>query len=273
MILTDIHVHSEYSSDGESPLSEVLDEARGRGISYLGIAEHFDYDYNALGLRINGEPAFTDAESYFAEGRRLQRGSGNVKLLLGCEMGYSPSPEVARQYEEVINKYSPDFVVNSVHTCGNHDCWFQDYFAGKDKFTAYKEYLLRVKESLSAPYSYDIVGHIGYVSRNAPYPDPKLRYADFKELYDEIFKKIIELNKILEVNSSVRTAGCAHLPDGDALARYFELGGRKVSFSSDAHNKRNLCRGREEAVRTLRQTGFTYLTVPCRGEEIIVPLD
>ncbi len=272
MVLTDIHVHSTYSADGESSLGDMLAAAEAKGIKYLGMAEHFDYDYNAIGLKINGLPAFTDAEGYFAEGRKMQNSCKGLNLLLGCEMGYSPSAEVWRQYGEIAEKYSPDFIVNSVHTCAGHDCWFAEYFEGKDKFSAYKDYLLRVKESLSAPYNYDIVGHIGYVSRNAPYADPVLRYAEFSGIYDDILKEIIARGKILEVNSSVRTAGCPHLPDKDVLARYFELGGRKVSFSSDAHCTGNLLRGREEVVRSLVSVGFDCLTVPCRGREIKVPL-
>ncbi len=272
MILTDIHVHSTYSADGESSLKDMFARGKELGLAYLGVSEHFDYDYNAIGLKINGQPAFTDAQAYFGEGRALQKEGGKLKLLLGCEFGYSPSEAVGREYGEIIKKYSPDFIVNSVHTCDGHDCWFADYFEGKDKRRAYEDYLIRVKDSLSAPYRYDIVGHIGYVSRNAPYPDAKLRYCDFAALFDDILSKIIERGKILEVNSSVRTAGSAHLPDCDVLERYFSLGGRKVSFASDAHSAANICRGREEVVRALANIGFEYITVPFRGEEVRVPI-
>ena len=64
----------------------------------------------------------------------------------------------------------------AVHACDGNDCYFADYFRGKDKAYAYRSYLEAVRKSLDAPYGYDIVGHIGYVSRNAPYPDKTLRY-------------------------------------------------------------------------------------------------
>ncbi|MGN0814715.1 MAG: histidinol-phosphatase HisJ family protein [Candidatus Coproplasma sp.] len=266
MILTDVHTHSTYSADGLSPLKDMVGKACGSGLKYYGVSEHFDFDYNALGLLINGQPAYTDAEGYFKEGRILQKNLQNSRsatnLLIGCELGFSDDADVVRQYRQIIERFKPDFVVNSVHTCDGHDCYFNDYFIGKDKQTAYRRYLERVLESLSAPYKYDIVAHIGYVSRNAPYADPKIRYADFSELYDEIFKGIISRGKILEVNSSARTAGSDFLPDVDALARYFELGGRAVSFSSDAHATDRICDKRALVVSALKGIGFKCITVP-----------
>ncbi|MGN0818042.1 MAG: histidinol-phosphatase HisJ family protein [Candidatus Coproplasma sp.] len=266
MILTDVHTHSTYSADGQSALKDMVAEAERQGLKYYGVSEHFDYDYNAIGLLIYDKPAFTDAEGYFKEGRALQAALKNshsdTSLLLGCEFGFSDDSAVARQYSGIIERFKPDFVVNSVHTCDGQECYFSDYFAGKEKHNAYRRYLERVKESLSAPYRYDIVAHIGYVSRNAPYADPKIRYEEFSELYDGIFKEIISRGKILEVNSSPRTAGSEFLPDTDALSRYFELGGRMVSFASDAHAIDRICDKRAAVVAALKKIGFTCITVP-----------
>lgn len=262
MILTDIHTHSTYSADGRSSLKDMVRAAQSRGLKYFGVSEHFDFDYNALGLLIDGKPAYTDADGYFSQGRALQKTLTDMRLLLGCEFGFSDDKYVTSQYAEIIDKFTPDFVVNSVHTCDGYDCWFKEYFVGKDKITAYRRYLERVKASLSAPYKYDIVAHIGYVSRNAPYASPKIDYADFSDLYDDIFKEIIARGKILEVNTSSRTAGSEFLPDVDALARYFELGGRKVSFASDAHSTDRICDKRELVVAELKKIGFSAVTVP-----------
>lgn len=271
MILTDVHTHSTYSSDGISPLESMVKAAEAMGVEYYGVSEHFDYDYNAIGLKIKGRPAFTDADGYFKEGRALQ-GRVGMRLLLGCELGYTDDEKAQEQYARVIEIYKPDFVVNSVHTCDGNDCWFPEYFVGKDKHEAYSRYLRRVLQSLSVPYRYDIVAHLGYVSRNAPYADPKLRYSEYAELYDEILKGIISRGKILEVNTSSRSAGSEFLPDTDVLERYFKLGGRKVSYASDCHAVNRICDKRDVAVRALRDIGFGYITVPCKGEEIQVSL-
>ena len=274
MLLTDIHTHSTWSADADSPLEDMVQTARQKGLAYFGVSEHFDYDYIPAGLTYNGSPVRTDEEGYFAQARALQRqlNDKNFTFLAGCELGYTDDPATQNTYSALIQKFSPDFVVNSVHTCDGYDCWFGDYFDGKDKNYAYSRYLERVLSSLSAPYRYDIVAHIGYVSRNAPYAYPKLRYSDFAALYDAILTGIISRGKILEVNSSSRGAGSAFLPDTDVLARYFELGGREVSFASDAHFVGRICAGREEVVSALKSVGFEYITVPCRGERIKVPI-
>ena len=223
--------------------------AKRLGLRYYGTAEHFDCDYIPLGLTYEGgAPVYTDASGYFASARALQREAcdGAFTYLAGAEFGYSDDEGVIAAYRRIIAEYSPDFIINSVHTCDGADCWYESYFSGKDRRTAYSRYLMRVIRSLSAPYPYDIVGHVGYVSRNAPYADAKLNYCEFSELYDEI--------------------------DCDVLARYAELGGTKLSFASDAHELSAIARGGDGVAAALKKLGFTRLTVPCRGLELEVEL-
>ena len=273
MILTDVHTHSAFSADGVSPLAEMLARAEALGVKYYGVSEHFDYDYLADGVLCEGKAVpMTDAEAYFACARALQaeRGHG-TRLLVGGEFGYTPNTRAHAMYADVIRRYSPDFVVNSVHTVDGTDVWFGEYFAGKAKEPAYRGYLERVKESLDAPYRYDIVGHIGYVARNAPYPDRAMRYTDYADLLDGILRGVIMRDKILEVNSSARGAG-DFIPGTDVLARYFALGGRLVSFASDAHGADRICDKRGEVAAALRAVGFTHIAVPDCGKRHFVEI-
>ena len=163
MILTDVHTHSTFSADGDSPLEEMVARARELGLGYFGVSEHFDYDYPPAGLvYADGSPAGIDEEGYFARARALQKQyvSENFCMLVGCEFGYTDDPEAQRRYAGVIQKYSPDFIVNSVHTCDGADCWFGEYFGGKDKLYAYGRYLKRVLESLSKTAQNDLANLI-----------------------------------------------------------------------------------------------------------------
>lgn len=269
MLLTDVHNHSKFSTDGKSLLEDMVETARGKGLRYFGISEHFDYDYIALGLKIHGfEPPYTDADAYFKKAAELKEryNDSRFTFLAGGELGFCEKSRCFDEYSQLIEKYSPDFIVNSVHTVDGQDCWFADYFEGKTKEQAYRAYLEAVLKSLSASYRYDIVAHLGYCSRNAKYPDPKLRYEDFKDVIDEILNTVVQKGKILEVNSSSRGAGSSFLPDTDILARYFELGGRLISFGSDAHSTDRICDKRGEVVDALAKIGFKYVTVPtCAG--------
>ena len=99
------------------------------------------------------------------------------------------------------------------------------------------------------------MGHLGYVTRQAPYPDKEIRLSESGEKIDRILKRIIASDKTLEVNTNRGLN-----PNAEILARYFELGGRNVSFGSDAHHG-GLCDGWDEAVKVLKDIGFSELSV------------
>ena len=101
---------------------------------------------------------------------------------------------------ETYEKYRPDFVVNSVHGVEGRD--FARFSFVHDKKTLYKDYLKLVRESLDAPYPYDIVGHIGYIARYVPFEDKNFDLDTFGADVDEVLLTIIKKGKILEVNSA-----------------------------------------------------------------------
>lgn len=267
MIRCDLHTHTFFSADGRQDMRAMIEKAVSLGLRYYGTSEHFDYDYIAKNVLIRGEAVRQiDAAAYFTRARRLQKEyAAKISYLAGCEFAYDDSTAMQDKYAGIAETYKPDFVINSVHTCLGKDCYFPDFFEGKSKAYAYNAYLYRVLESLDAPYPYDVVAHIGYCSRNATYADPKLRYEDFADILDAILGKIILSDKILEVNTSAKTAGSPFLPDTDILRRYYELGGRKVLFSSDAHDGTRIGDKREIVSAALKDIGFTHITLPVCG--------
>lgn len=272
-ILTDIHTHTSFSTDGKEDVFSMLETARKLRLSYWGISEHFDYDYYVDGISFDGEPArYTDAKEYFSTVRKLQSKVKDLHILVGGEFGFTRNKRANEYYHALIERYKPDFIVNSVHTQGKYDWYERAAFMGKSKKEAYREYLSLVRDSLDAEYLYDIVGHLGYAARFAPYENRKMEYADFAEELDDILKTIIEKRKILEVNGSVKGMDTAFLPFVEILERYYELGGREVSYASDAHFGARLAQNREAVVAALQKIGFTHLTVPCRGEKIKIEL-
>ena len=97
-------------------------------------------------------------------------------------------------------------------------------------------------------------------------------------MFESLYKKdidcqaIIKKDKILEVNSANKTLENRTLPARHIIERYFALGGRKISYGSDAHFIERIGDKREEIVAMLKEIGFTYLTVPFRGEHIKVEI-
>ena len=272
-ILTDVHTHTAFSPDGQDDIDTMLARAKELRLAWWGIAEHFDYDYLTDNIPfVDGAAQFTDPEAYFPAARALQQSEKEVHILAGAELGFTRNRAVVPLYRNLIARYRPDFIVNSVHTQGTQDYYYRTPFRGKDQKKAYGDYLALVRESLDADYPYDIVGHIGYPARYAPYADKSMDGADFIGALVDILTTIIVRGKILEVNTSAAGADAQFLPFPPIVRRYFALGGREISIASDAHGARRLADKRQETAAILKEIGFAFVTVPCRGEKIRVEL-
>jgi len=272
--LTDMHTHSKPASfDAKDTLPDMLEEAQKRGTAFFGVSNHFDYDVDQTKMSAEEYEKLKngDEEEYFHSARHLQEAyEGVMNVAIGAEFGYSEEEKVQGRYASTYEKYRPDFVINSVHTQDGVDYYFRTFT--EDRETVYREYLRVVRKSLDAPYPYDIVGHIGYIARYVPFEDRSFHLDEFGSEIDDILKTIIAKDKILEVNSATKTLPQLCIPDENILQRYYDLGGRKVSFGSDAHFKSRILDKREEIVTALKRIGFTHITVPFKGEHIKVEI-
>lgn len=275
-LITDIHTHSTFSHDGKDSLADMLAVAVEKGVCFYGVSEHYDYDvYLTTGEKCR---PIGNEEEYFHTARHLQEDyAGVLNVLVGLEYGYIDDTRADNVYLEVTERYKPDFIVNSIHTLNGLDYFHKKPYYNadgsmRDKDEVYSEYLALIRRSLDAAYPYDIVGHIGYVTRYAPYEDKTLSCATHQAQIDDILQTIIRKGKILEVNSSNKSGVTPYLPQREIIERYFDLGGREISYASDAHHTARVIDKRDEVVKTLKEIGFTYITVPCKGEYIKVEI-
>ena len=135
----------------------------------------------------------------------------------------------------MLNGCNLDIILNSVHSVNGLDCYHSEYFDGKDKRVAYEKYLIAVMDSINAKYDYDVITHLGYVCRKAPFDNRDMNYSEFADIIDEILKGIILKNVSLEFNSHNRGTNTPFLPYLSIVDRYIELGGNQFTFGSDAH--------------------------------------
>lgn len=270
MIYVDSHVHTRHSSDGKDPIADITAEAKAKGLYYLATTDHLDYD---LKFGHNRSPIpwkHIDVDAYAAEWKAaadaLEKEGNPFKFRFGIEAGFSPEPQVQEKYKELFSRMRFDVVVNSVHFVNGWDVYFPNAFFFKSRRKMYGDYLDLVLASLDAPYAYDIVAHIGYVTRNAPYKKKELRYADFPDKFDNILHGIIERGKALEVNTHTTL-----FPSEEILRKYYEYGGRKLSFGSDSHHA-ELCKDFDKTCALLKDIGFTHFSVFTDHVEELVPI-
>jgi histidinol-phosphatase (PHP family) len=252
--MIDVHTHTSYSPDSNENPENLIREAINSGCEILGFSEHLDYDYPANNLEV----IMTDVKAYYNNTLKLkEKYCGKITLLCGIEFGYDKKAE--ENYRQVLKEYAFDYVINSVHVTKGKDCYFQPYFEGKTKETAYRDYLNAVLESVYSEIDYQITGHIGYVSRNAPYGDSLLRFGDFEGVITEIFAGIIEKGKALEINTNVKTAGTITLPSYELIKKYYNMGGRLFSYGSDCHSAVRLCDNYKAVTDMLKNLGVKEL--------------
>ena len=272
--IVDMHTHSAFSHDGRAELKDMLAAAQKIDVAFYGVSEHYDFDYNLSLLSDEELRARLESEAgaeYFHAARHLQEDyEGVMNVAIGAEFGYSDEESVKARYVAEYEKFRPDYVINSVHTLDGKD--FAHFQFEGDKKAVYSAYLSAIRRSLDVPYPYHIVGHIGYAARYVCFEDVAFDLQEFGGQLDDIFRVIIEKGKILEVNTASKQLKQRSIPDKALLKRYFELGGRKICFGSDAHFPKRIAEKWEETVQTLKEIGFTYLTLPFRGEEIKIDI-
>ena len=272
--IVDMHTHSTFSHDGREELQDMLAAAQKKGVAFYGVSEHFDFDYDLSVLSnqdLCAKILTQSGERYFHAARHLQEDyEGVMNVAIGAEFGYSDDENAKARYVAEYEKFRPDYVINSVHCMDGKD--FAHFQVEGDKRRVYSAYLSTIRRSLDAPYPYHIVGHIGYAARYVPFEDVSFDLSVFGEQLDDIFRTIIQKDKILEVNTASKQLLQRSIPDKTLLKRYYDLGGRKLCFGSDAHFSSRIADKWEETVQTLKEIGFAYLTLPFRGEEVKIEL-
>ncbi len=268
----DTHTHTSHSHDGKVTLWQVVEAAKNKGLCYLCTTDHVDYDFEYGNNKSPINWRFLNDEKYYADWQTAKKTldddkNNTLNLCFGIEASYDGNPKVVEKYQELIAKYPFDEVINSVHCVDGYDVYFNTAFWFKTKKKAYERYLQTIIASLDVPYQYDTVAHIGYIAHGAPYKEKALLYKDFPELIDELLKKIIAKDKAMEINFHHDMC-----PEINIIKRYFELGGRKISYGSDAH-RADVCKDYEIACTMLKEIGFTHLCTFVKHECQLVPIE
>lgn len=253
-MFVDIHLHSAFSFDSDESTENYLIAAKKAGVPAIGFSEHYDYDALIDGANIT----VADVPSYVEELKKLRQAYSMPEILCGIEFGYRDF--AVEHYRRLIDSFDFDYVINSVHTlAGRGDAFHDGFFAGRTLKESYFDYFKAVLESVRADFDYQIVGHIGYVSRYRSGNGSQIFYAEFSDVLDEILSEIIKRDKCLEINTSTGLSKGKFLPDCDIIERYLQLGGEKLSFGSDAHRAADYLRKNSELAEYLKSVGVKRL--------------
>ena len=107
---------------------------------------------------------------------------------------------------------------------------------------------------------FHVLGHIDIIRRYGSYTDKTIKYCDYSDIIDEIFKLLIYNGKGIEINTSgYRYRLESTMPDFELLKRYRELGGEILTIGSDAHTTQHIAEQFANAHYLADKAGFKYI--------------
>lgn len=279
---TNYHTHTTFC-DGKSSVEEMIQDAISSGFDILGFSSHAASPYSSSW---HLKPVQYD--EYCASVRDLgKKYESNIKILLGFEADYFPL--VCKPDKSRYEKFSPDFLIGSVHYVINLDAEFSDIeyrgypqedcdipyqcfaidgseeevkfglenmFLGDGK-KACQTYF-QLERQMIEECDFDIIGHPDIVrKRNAALKffceDDEWYKRELKETASIISKS----NKIVEVNYGGIARGTLNdtYPSLDFM-RILKEKNVPLTISADAHNVGQLNCGYDFAVEQMKKAGY-----------------
>lgn len=251
MFKIDYHLHTNYSSDSDADMEDMILSAISKNIDEIAITDHVDYHEKYE------PPHYDDLIEKF--NLMKEKYKSEINMILGVEIGLESG------LSDTINKFAAnydfDFIIGSSHTVCGKDLYFDDFFGDMDKKTAYNLYFTEMLKNIKAIDRFCVYGHLDFISRYGKYNDNTLNYYDFCDIIDEILKTLIDRNKGIEINTSGFRYGINNTyPQYSILKRFKDLGGEIVTIGSDAHSPDYVASNFKKAYDMLEKAGFEYIT-------------
>jgi histidinol-phosphatase (PHP family) len=267
MIIADYHLHSNFSSDSQAPMEQMVEQAIRLGLKKLCFTDHMDYDYPP----VSGYNFVFDPSEYTNKLEQLkEQYHGKIELLTGIELGLQP--HLSERLTSLINSYQFDFIIGSSHVVNHFDPYFPEFWINKTKEEGIRTYFESIIENCKSFHDFNVYGHIDYIIRYIPKNDQTVldySYEDYADLLDEVLKTIISYGKGIEVNTAGYKYGLGFPnPKADVLKRYRELGGELITIGSDAHKPEHLCFDFDKIPDLLKGLGFRYYATFVKGKPI-----
>ena len=251
MIIHDQHVHSYYSFDSQQAIEEYIQKAISLNQDYFVLTDHMDLNYLSSGRDLD-----FDIEQERKELDKLQHKFSNIKLLQGIEIGYVKS-EVPK-INKLLKEHNFDLINFSIHEDGEIDFYYQDEFVKLGTKEVLNRYFDKIIEGLNSGIDFDVLCHLDFGFKTAYLVDKTLKIEMFKDKVIQIMKRIIEMDKCLEINIKVQS----FINDEHTeyiLNLYKQLGGKNITLSSDAHKAEVFYEGFPHYLSLIKKAGFDHV--------------
>ncbi|MCR5733730.1 MAG: histidinol-phosphatase HisJ family protein [Lachnospiraceae bacterium] len=269
MIYADLHMHSIFSEDSQTPMEEQIQTAISKGLKQICFTEHMDMDYPENEA---GETFECNTDAYYEHYLKVRdEYKDRLEIFFGIEYGFQN--HLKGRCHKYINSYPFDLVIGSTHVVDGRDPYYKEFYEGRSEREAYLSYFESELESVRIFDDFDIYGHLDYVVRYGPDRDKYYSYEAYSEILDEILKKLIEKGKGIEINTGGLRKGLKSTnPCLEVIKRYRELGGEIITAGADAHTPEAVAYAFDAASQILEAAGFSYYAVFKNRKPVFYPL-
>ena len=256
MILpADYHLHTHNSGDSEAPMEDMINSAISRGLKEICFTEHMDMDFPitpdtpkdcfTLNTASYKEELFKYKEIY----------KDKITIKFGVEVGMQT--HIVSKNSEYVRSESFDFVIASIHLIDGQDPYYPVFWEGRESKDTFKNYFESTLDNITRFDDYCVLGHLDYLARYVPKEYKPYLWQDYSDIIDAILIHLIKNDKGLDFNTSALfKSGASTNPHPDILKRYKELGGKIITFGSDAHTPEAMAGAFEKAKNIAQECGF-----------------
>ncbi|AEH51567.1 PHP domain-containing protein [Pseudothermotoga thermarum] len=237
-MLTDYHIHSNFSLDCKSSISEIVLACREKGITSFIITDHYE---------VSTKDVWKDWVFNVDEYKKQME---KYSLPVGIELGWDGIAPINIDLEIF------DYVLLS-----HHDL---DEPVTKESYVKYLERLNKLIRKID---HFHCLAHLDFPRRYNKDYEPFSK--DTYDLIKEILKYLIEEGKFLEVNTRSISMFGEPNPSVEILKLYRELGGEMITLGSDAHYIENIGLGIQQGLEMIKSVGFRYMMVFNNGWEAV----
>jgi len=244
-IKVDLHNHTVLCNHAQGELAAYIEAAISCGIDKYGVSDHAPMEFDP-----KYRMSFEQMQSYEEMVKHVkEKYKDKIDVLFAYEVDYLPG-----YMDERVLTADVDYLIGSAHFI---DKWgfdnpeFIGKYEGADIDTIWQEYFDLIKDMAQTGY-FDIVGHLDLIKVFKYMPK-----GDIIHIAEDALQAIKKADMVLELNVAGYRKPCAEpYPSKSLLQRAFELD-IPITFSSDAHEPKQVGLYRDEIEAFAKDVGYT----------------
>jgi histidinol-phosphatase (PHP family) len=246
----DYHMHTWLCRHAVGEPVEYAARAQALGMKEIAFTDHspmpkfFD----------NWRMLFEDLGTYVEKVREAQRQFPNLVIRLAMEVDYFPGGE--DWIRELTVMYPWDFLIGSVHYVS--DTWAIDdpkdvhQWKGRDPYEVWEAYFERLAMAARSGL-FEVIGHADLPKKFGVYPG-----RDCTVIFERFLEVARKSGVALDVNTAGLRKDCKEIYPSRQFMALAAARRVPITFGSDAHAPEEVGMAFDQAVRMVRELGYTH---------------